>query len=374
MEKVNVSQAKVETSPMDSVMNTIAKSGGFDNAESMLSRIAREQALGSKDSLFNDILRGINRATQGFSIPNNTDMQGLTFFTRPNLNLSYDNIAQVRTLTALMSREPNSYARVIRTLLDRKLASTGITTNLVDDKLTFIALLTNSVVSCTGWPDLMLNTYATSEGMAREVWMMNDKLIDHYEMFTLNVNFQNMLGDPITLLFFSWIVYIGSVYTNKMLPHIESLLDNEIDYMTRIYRLVLDYSGTYVQKWAATGAAFPTAINIGQHFNFDRSTPYTEDLAQIQIPFSCVGAMYNDPIVLDEFNKAQILANPKMAFPQDHYKKLAAGERALFNFHGYPRINLDTNELEWWVDKEVYNEYRKGSLGSTNKAANPNMA
>ena len=142
MEKVNVSQAKVETSPMDSVMNTIAKAGGFDNAESMLSRIAREQALGSKDSLFNDILRGINRATQGFSIPNNTDMQGLTFFTRPNLNLSYDNIAQVRTLTALMSREPNSYARVIRTLLDRKLAATGITTNLVHTNGIRILLLT----------------------------------------------------------------------------------------------------------------------------------------------------------------------------------------------------------------------------------------
>lgn len=268
-----------------------------------------------------------------------------------------------------MSREPLSYQRAIRSLLDTQGALAGAGTPLVDEKLAFMAILTNSVVSCTGWPDLMLNAYNTSEGMAREVWMMNDKLIEHYERFELTVNFQNMLGDPITLLFFSWLVYIGSVYTGRMVPYPDSLIDNEMDYFTRIYRLVLDFSGTYVQKWAATGAAMPTSINIGQHFNFNRDTPYSEDLAQVQIPFACVGAMYNDPIVLDEFNKAVIMFNRKMEFPKDHYTKLTKEDRMLFNFNGYPRIDLNTNELEWWVDKDLYSSYKKGTLAPSNVSA-----
>lgn len=351
-----------EARPMEQVLASIANLGGFDSTDSMLERIAREQALGTKGALFNDILYGINRRTQGYSIPNNTDMQGLTFFTRPNLNLSYDNIAQVRTLTTLMSRRSDTYQRAVRVLLDRKSDSNNLSSALVDDKLTFIALLSNAVVSCSGWPDLRANAYNTNEGMAQEVWMMNDKLIDHHGRFDLTVNFQNMLGDPITLLFFSWLTYMGAVYTGRMVPYPESLVENEIDYMTRIYRFVLDYSGTYIQKWAATGAAMPVSIDIGNSFNFSRDTPFTESNDQIQVPFACIGAMYNDPILLDEFNHSVMMSNPKMEFPHDHYVKITGDERKLFNFNGYPRVNLITNELEWWVDKELYKAYRRGTL------------
>lgn len=356
-------ESTISNQPMNAVLSSIASLGGFDNTESMMARVAREMALGTKGSLFSDILYGINRHTQGYSVPNNTDMQGLTFFTRPNLNLSYDNIAQVRNLTPLMSREVKTYQRAIRALLDYKGALNGQDSPLIDNELPFIALLSNSVVSCSGWPDLMANAYNTNEGMARETWMMNDKLIEHYGRFDLSVNFQNMLGDPITLLFFVWLMYMGAVYTGKMTPYPESLIENEIDYMTRIYRLVLDYSGTYVQKWAATGAAMPTSINIGSAFNFSRDTPFTDELAQISVPFACIGAMYNDPIVLDEFNKTVQTFNPKMASPQSYYKKITNEERKLFNFNGFPRINLISNELEWWVDKEVYAAYRRGILG-----------
>ena len=36
------------------------------------------------------------------------------------------------------------------------------------------------------------------------------------------------------------------------------------------------------------------------------------------------------------------------------YRKLTPNEIPLFNNKVYPRINLDTLDLEWWVDKTLY--------------------
>lgn len=346
--------------PLEAVIASIAQAGGFANSEAVMQSLARGQALGTKGSIFNDILYGINRSTQGNSVPSNSDMQGLTFFTRPALNLTYDNVALVRELTPLLSRQSLTYQSAIRNLLDPR--NKDVKSELIDDKLPFMALLSNSVVSCSGWPDLRANAYNTAEGIAQEVWMMNDKLVAHHGRFDLTVNFQNMLGDPITLLFFVWLVYMGNVYTGVMVPYPSALVNNEIDYMTRIYRLVLDYSGTYVQKWAATGVAMPTGIDIGNSFNFSRDTPFNESNQQVQIPFACIGAMYNDPIVLDEFNKCVELSNPKMQNPAEHYVEITGPERQLFNFNGYPRIDLNTNKLQWWIEKDTYAAYRKGTL------------
>jgi hypothetical protein len=287
-------------------------------------------------------------------------MQGLTFFTRPSLNLTSDNVAAVRELTPLLSTNSLTYQSAIRNLLDPQ--NQEIKTALINENLPFISLLSNGVVSCSGWPDLRANAYMTPEGIAQESWIMNDKLIAHNGRFELTVNFQNMLGDPITLLFFSWLVYMGNVYTGVMTPYPQALINNEIDYMTRIYRFVMDYSGTYVQKWAATGVAMPTGIDIGNSFNFTRDTPFNEANQQVQISFACLGAMYNDPIVLDEFNKTVIQRYPDMLNPSVNHVKIPSAQRTLFNFNGYPLVDLDTNELQWWIEKDLFKAYVSGTL------------
>jgi hypothetical protein len=354
--------------PLESVISSIATGGGFTSSEAVMQSLARIQALGTTGSIFHDVLYGINRATQGNNVPSNTDMQGLTFFTRPSLNLTYDNVAVVRELTPLLSREPKTYQSAIRNLLDPDNVDK---TPLIDDNLPFMALLSNSIVSCSGWPDLRANAYMTNEGLAQESWMMNDKIISHNGRFDLTCNFQNMLGDPITLLFFTWLVYMGKVYTGIMTPYPQALINNEIDYMTRIYRFVLDYSGTYIQKWVATGIAMPTGIDIGNSFNFSRDTPYNEAHQQIQISFAALGAMYNDPIVLDEFNKTVQQQNPDMLNPSVKYHRITSAERQLFNFNGYPLIDLNTNELQWWVPEEQYKAYRQGNLDYAAPAPTP---
>lgn len=356
-----------EENDLSVIIDSIARQAGFENTEALMTRLSREQALGDKGTIFGDLFYGINRRMQGNAgVPSNTDLQGMTFFTRPNMNLSYDNVAGVRELTGLLTTYGNTYQRAIRTILDHDSASKRNVNSpgIVDDKSAFIPLLSNSIISCSGWPDLALNTYVSSEGVGKESWMMNDGQVKINGRYDLSISFQNMLGDPITLLFFVWLHYIGAVYTNTMMPWPYSITENEVDYQTRIYRFVLDYSGRFIQKWAACGAAQPGALSMGAAFNFSRDNPYSEENSQITVPFVCIGAMYNDYIVLEEFNKVGEMFNPAMedGARQEYYRKLAPSERSLFNYSGYPRVNLKTQELEWWVDNNVYEAYLKGKL------------
>jgi hypothetical protein len=145
------------------------------------------------------------------------------------------------------------------------------------------------------------------------------------------------------------------------------IIENEVDYQTRIYRLILDPSRKYVQKIAACGAGFPISAPIGAAFNFESDTPINRANDQIQMTFRCVGAMYQDDILIDEFNRTVSMHNRDMETDSSRASemtKLTPEYFNLFNFKGYPRINPDTYELEWWVNTADFKELLN-SLGVT---------
>lgn len=353
---------------MKQVLDTVAQNGGFDSDDALMRRLSREQGFGTVGGQFHDLLGGFNRGQQGNPLPTNTDMQGLTFFTRPNLNLTYDNVMAYRQLSVLASKVPASYSRVIRRMLwpDGKFSDIAGDKTLFDNRNAFMPLLSNSITSMSGWPDMTLHAYSSNEGMAKEVWMMNDSIAEINGRFDLDCTFENTLGDPISLTFFAWLLYIGGVYMGtKIRPAGYSILQNEMDYNTRVYRFLMDWSGQYIQKWATCGAAFPVGLSIGSQFNFNRDTPYSEANKSIQIPFACTVAEYNDPVSLWEFNKVTLMHNPDMGddVREDRMQKVTPQERKLLNYRGFPWINLQkNNELEWWVDNDIYIDYTKGQL------------
>jgi hypothetical protein len=155
-----------------------------------------------------------------------------------------------------------------------------------------------------------------------------------------------------------------------MMPYPDAIVENEIDYQTRIYRLVLDPKMKFVQKIGACGAAFPMASPLGASFNFASDTPYMRDNDQLSIPFKAIGASYLDPILISEFNQVVQEFNPDMKDSRRsrNYKKLIGNDGRYFNFRGYPRINPTTYELEWWVDGPEYTEFRK-LLGDTDESS-----
>lgn len=360
---------------MNRVLATIAEHGGFDSPDALMRRVTREQGTGAHEARFHDLLGGYNRTRQGSAVPANTDMQGLTFFTRPNLNLSYNNIIAYRQLSMLASSDPRSYSRIIRRMLwpDSYRYEAGKENTIFDNRQAFMPLFSNSLTNMSGWPDLTLHAYSTNEGLAKETWMMNDTIAEINGRFDLDCTFENAMGDPISMAAFAWLLYIGGVYLGtKIAPTGYSRVQNEIDYMTRIYRFVTDWSGRYIHKWAACGAAFPVGLSMGTAFNYSREQAYNDANKSVQLTFACTVAEYNDPITLWEFNKLVVMFNGDMA--DDRRKKnmvkIEPEHRKLFNYKGFPYINMyNSNELEWWVYRDEHETILKGSLTGEEIAA-----
>ena len=300
----------------------------------------------------------------------NSDNHGLTFFTRPRLNLSYDNISGVRNFSPLLTGDENTLPRAIRCILDPvshrgidnsqiRGLHTPLSCPIVDPDNAFIPLLSNLLISISGWNDSVMDTHTSPNGLANESWSMVDSLPMDYTTNDLSVNLKNMSGDPITLMMHIWTQYASRVSEGSMLPWPECIAENEKDYDTRIYRLVLDQSRKYVTKIAACGYGFPYVNPLGAAFNFDVSQPTIQDNAEISIPFKCSGVIYNDPILVIEFNSlvAEYLPSMENGKREGTMIKLKDEEKDFFNYNSYPRISEDGRmELEWWVKIHQYKE------------------
>jgi hypothetical protein len=335
----------------------------------------RSSPMGQISTAIGDNFRGLNHRQAPSLIQINKDYYGLTFFTRPRLNLTDDNLRALRRLTPLLNTNEWSLQRYIRCLLDPVSNKKNVTSPLVDPQTAFIPILTNLLISLPGWPDPEMLYSTSAEGVMKEQFNIADGTTKIYRSVDLRANFRNVQGDPISALFEYWLEYMNGVYLGEIIPYPDSLIENEIDYQTRIYRLILDSTKRYVYRIAATGAGFPVSTPLGAAFNYEAngSGPINEGLQQVTVPFINSGVIYNDSILAWEFNKTTEIFNPTLAdispsfdeksgkaVPNDQrssvYQKIAIDEISLFNYRGYPRIDLGTYELEWFVSKEEYRE------------------
>lgn len=317
--------------------------------------------------------RGINHENTGGAFPANYDLHGYTFFTRPRMKLTDRNCLVDRSLMYLLNQNKLSIPAAVRayldpigsgsplgfTVVDSSKPKVPYASPLVDPLFPFISIMSNSLTSLSGWPDISVDTYTSEQGIQREQWSMYDGIAKYYGTFDLNSSHLNMRGDPIGLLIHSWVSY-GTIikYDEDMLPWIDSILDREKDYESRIYRLVMDPTKTFVQKIACTGASFPTASNTGASFDYDANKPVNSKQDQISLSWKCQGAMYYDPYIAVAFNITVVDFNPNM-FPTNRqrlYTKIPVYHRRYFKDEGYPWINLKTSELEWYVPNERYKE------------------
>lgn len=331
--------------------------------------------IGSIERASANNLYGLNHRLIPTAVPSNKDRYGLTFFVRPQLNMTQDNIRNVRYFYSLLNDNMYSIQRYVRSILDPRIIS-GVTIGrhnyrsypcpLVDNLNPFIPVLTNNLLSISGWPDLTLPTFTSNPGQYKEVFSQTDGVARNYESYDIDASFRNVRGDPIILLFYIWCHYQALVFENKMTPYFDFLSENEIDYNTRIYRLVLDSTNMYVTKIAACGSAFPISVNLSSFFDFSNEKPYNDQSREISVRFRCMGAEYLDDVTIYEFNETVCIFNADMrdGVREKTMVKIAPSILTLFNNRGYPRINYNTYELEWYVDKDLYNSYTRKFLNA----------
>lgn len=348
--------------PRTQESNLLATGNIFGAGSEEIEKITRYAGRGGQQSALAANYYGFNHRNIGTPLPKNTDTFGYTFFTRPRLRLSYDNLISDRTFALLNSKDKHSVHRWVKATLDPvQRQSADNTSPLVDPRQAFIPLLSNSLVSLSGWPDAVVDTYTSPSGLRKEQWSMADGFSKVHEVYSLTAEFKNTVNNPVTELFYYWTQYQLMVHEGLMHPHFESTVENEIDYQTRIYRLTMDSSRTYVTDIAATGIAFPLASNISAKFDFSRESIYNDNNDSTSIPFQCTGAIYKDPILMAEFNLTVQTFNMQMhdSLRPRFLQMLKPNEVVLFNHFGYPRINLDTGHLEWWVYIEDYKAIMK---------------
>jgi len=324
---------------------------------------------GSLERAIGVSLRGIDQLQAPGAIPINKDMPGFTFFTRPQLNMQMDNLRNVRQFSSLLSKNPVSMQTYIRTMLDPRLiegvsfkGKTGhpvpletVQCPLVDNYNAFIPPLTNNLLSMSGWPSISVPVNTSAPGLYNESQTIVDGRVFNSEAFDITANFRNTRGDVILYLFYTWAVYMSMVFEGRLVPYLDFISENELDYNTRIYRIVTDYTKTRVSKITCTLASIPVGVPVGDAFDIPGDKPYLESNREISMRFACNGVRYFDDLVAKEFNATVVIFNKAMS---DNYRpslmtKVPYKSYSLFKGLCYPRINLDTAELEWWTTNEI---------------------
>ncbi len=366
---------------------------------SSVDQLLENLPVGSISKAIGNNLFGINFRQTGNAVPRSKDMYGFTFFTRPQLNLSRINITNYRGFYNLLTNNPTSYQMFTRMMLDPRLGFNGGTNGgglkspFIDNENPFISILTNNTVSLSGWPDLSVPTHTSEAGLYGEEHSFVDGVTNHFESFDMDVTFKNTKGNPLIYLFYIWIKYESLVFEGILNPYLDMITENEIDYNTRIYRVILDQQKRYVTYIAATGASFPVNVPTGNLFDFNVDTPFNTKNSEINIRFRSLGFTAFEDILKLEFNKTLAIFNPgmKKVLKSDladgsdsdkarddgtvvyrisgcpyvkvpHYLAMSM-DTSVFgnnffsvNHRAYPYINLITNELEWWVDERRFKD------------------
>lgn len=318
---------------------------------------------------------GFNHRIGATPIPMNREKGGLTFFTRPDFNLNVDNVEQSSRMLAMSEEGYASAERAILAMLDPfcpytakdpTFTALGLDCHPLvpfDNKQAFLPILSNRLVSLTGFPDNTLDVYTEAEGLKREQWSMIDSNYAVNYTYSLNAVFQNLDGDVTTRFFSTWLESMSNLFDGTFIPRMRNIIQKEKCYETRIYRLLLDPTLRYVTKIGIANACFPLNDNLGAVMNFDSTAALSDSNEQLNIQFHCQAAEYLEPALLEEFNDVVRLFNPDMVeaannvgmyVPRGNLRRLKGHELQYFNWYGYPQIDRVSKELMWFVYDEDY--------------------
>lgn len=328
-------------------------------ARRTLEQLSRTTQVGTLDQPMARNYFGLNHRQLPGLWPANNTTTGITFFTRPQLNLSRDNIIHDRMLAQLLVDDPYHPYSYIRNVLDPKIADTEKSgrSALCDPRQAFITILTNTAESVTGWRDVAPPTYSSPEGMYKESLSFVDGPSKDYTTYDIQASFRNVMGDPVTDLLMFWCHYQSLAFEGVYFPYPEFWIDNEFDFNTRIYHLSMDPTKRWVWGIRATGASEPVSAPTGAGGNYERANYYNRSTDTVSAQFRSHGCIYQDPILVEEFNAVVSIFNEHMmpGVKERVYQKIPNYALTLFNGLGYPWIEPQTGELQWWVSKEDFN-------------------
>ena len=321
-------------------------------------------------SLNSNIKQAIGLSLYGMSMDNRLPSHGydsetssMVFFTKPQLNLSSENLSQVREFANLRTKNKASIGNWVRNTLDPRLSSPalrkqlgGIPSPLVNNKYGFIPALTNLCIKTSGWPTRAVSTYVSEPGKYREVYMQVDGRSRMEGPVTITAEFARVPGDPVTSLIETWGVYPEYVFEGLMDPYIDMILAREIDYNVRMFIFNFDWTGTRIVRTGSTLPGIHMVSGDGESLNFDRSSTSFTSNPTVTFPMKFPAVIQNDPAILTDFNGITMTFHSKMKPNGRHagMRRVGYHYRGYFKGYLYPWINLETTVLETWVEESIF--------------------
>lgn len=336
-------------------------------------KVLESTGFGRTDQLLSSSVHGVfHSGAKGLS-PTSKELLGPVFITRPQLNLTEDNIRPRPNLLPLLNTSDLSMERYIRCMLDpllmegtSQVASQNkhiIGSQFINNKFAFIPTLSNDLISLSGFPDKILPSYSSSPGALKEVYSHVDGSIEIYDERDIDIIVRNSFDSLSFNIIDTWCEYASDVYTGRVVPYPSVSVENEIDYMCRIYVPILKGDGLTLSRMACTGVSYPIVSPIGTYFNRAEGSPYQSSPQTHNFRFKSLGIIYNTNVAIRDFNDVVSIFNPMM-LPEniDAYMSLIKpGLYRYFKGEGYPHIDAETRRFSWYIEDERYEQVLTGA-------------
>lgn len=307
-------------------------------------------AAGSHHSQYSNAMRGIDRFGYQPLIPNH-ELRGMTFITRPKLQLSRPGVRSDETLTVLDTLDPNSLMFAIRALLDTKFSKRQDIRPLVAKSPFFnptspwATPLMNCLVDISGWPDFNIDTETSEGGFFGEDITIPRGGDSGGRTVDLTLTFRDIQGGPIFTMLYLWTYWIAKACVGSVIAYPEDIAAGRMSFTCSIYRFIVDPSRRSITKWAKATGCYPVSFPIGAIFNYASGESFVSSAMTMSIPFKANIIEYQKPAIFKDFNKLALRYAPDLLTGA----YINTDVDPAHNFTGLP-----------WID--VYNPYSTNQL------------
>ena len=290
----------------DEIKDMLDKIGNLENYKTMIDEIHRSVASGGCFNQFQTFFTGFDKFNRS-TLPPNAVHSGMTFITRPKLNLTSSSLRQSSKMIALDTLNVTDVQHMIRCILDTKFAKSPISnackSALLNISNPFNVPLTNALVSISGFPDIIIESNTTEGGFHGENQTFaigGDNLNKTYD---LTLTFKDPQGGVIAAMIDFWLEYIRCVSRGIMIAYKEDIDALRLNYTVSIYRFLLDPTRKFIVGYAKATGTYPSSIPIGGMFNVNEGEVTISTVGKFSVPWKVNKIEYNKPEVIADFNR-----------------------------------------------------------------------
>lgn len=295
----------------------------------------------------------------------NSEKVGLTFFTRPRLNMTTTSLRQDPQLAMMDTLDPTSLMFSIRCNLDTEFSKSTPARDAVNNspwvnpRSPFNIPMGNMLAGMSGWPDFNLEYETTEAGYFSEDLTLARGSDRGRRTYDISCTFRDIQGGYLMAYLYYWIHAMALQMEGAIVAYPDDRDANRLNYTVSIYRFILDPSMRTIVKWAKATGCYPVSLPIGDVFNFNPGDSFVHTSQQFTIPFKANNVSYMDPRHLAAFNTlvsryaGKLITSYKGTTPVFANGKVKAPTSAIGNFAGIPYIDTysGTNELMFIADK-----------------------